>query len=139
VTAEPFTSSVEKEKDYLQNTHSIINLDGTERIFVGYEKTVKTVSSIRQAITKINIAQTVMEQELEHEEQQISQVYSLLGCRAVALMMGAVRTSEASVSINLATRRYIPEDSKLHTRRGENLKSYKRRLNRECHYQQTRR
>jgi hypothetical protein len=72
VTAEPFTSSVEKEKDYLQNTRSFINLDGTERIFVGYEKTVKTVSSIRQAITKINIAQTVMEQELEHEEQQIS-------------------------------------------------------------------
>jgi hypothetical protein len=30
-----------------------------------------------------------------------------------ALMMEAVRTSETSVNFNVATRRYIPEDSKL--------------------------
>jgi hypothetical protein len=42
-----------------------------------------------------------------------------------ALMMEAVRTSETSVNINLTTRRYIPEDSKLHTHRRENLKSHK--------------
>jgi hypothetical protein len=40
-----------------------------------------------------------------------------------ALMMEAVRTSETSVNINLATRRYIPEDCKLHARGRENLKS----------------
>jgi hypothetical protein len=42
----------------------------------------------------------------------------------IALMMEAVRTSETSVSFNVSTRRYIPEDSKLHTRRRENLKSH---------------
>jgi hypothetical protein len=39
------------------------------------------------------------------------------------LMMEAVRTSETSVSSE-TTRRYIPEDSDLHTRRRENLKSH---------------
>jgi len=43
----------------------------------------------------------------------------------IALMMEAVRTSETSVNFNVTTRRYIPEDSKLHTRRRENLKSHK--------------
>jgi hypothetical protein len=38
-------------------------------------------------------------------------------------MMEAVRTSETSVNFNVTTRCYIPEDSKLHTRRRENLKS----------------
>jgi hypothetical protein len=42
-----------------------------------------------------------------------------------AWMMEAVRTSETSVTFNVATRRYIPEDSKLHTRRHGNLKSRK--------------
>jgi hypothetical protein len=39
-------------------------------------------------------------------------------------MMEAVRTSETSVNTNFTTRRYITEDSKLHTRRRENLKSH---------------
>jgi hypothetical protein len=43
----------------------------------------------------------------------------------IARMMEAVRTSETSVNTNLTTRRYIPEDSKLHTRLRENLKSHK--------------
>jgi hypothetical protein len=38
--------------------------------------------------------------------------------------MDAVRTSEMTVHSNETTRRYIPEDSKLHTRRRENLKSH---------------
>jgi hypothetical protein len=42
----------------------------------------------------------------------------------IALMMEAVRTSETSVNFNVATRLYIPEDSKLHTHRRENLKSH---------------
>jgi hypothetical protein len=38
--------------------------------------------------------------------------------------MEAARTSETSVDIQLRTRQYIPEDSVLHTRRRENLKSH---------------
>jgi hypothetical protein len=38
--------------------------------------------------------------------------------------MEAVRTSETLVNIYLTTRKYISEDSKLHTRRRENLKSH---------------
>jgi hypothetical protein len=33
-------------------------------------------------------------------------------------------TSETSAHFNVTARRYIPEDSKLHTRRHENLKSH---------------
>jgi hypothetical protein len=40
-------------------------------------------------------------------------------------MMEAARTSETSVDIQLWTWQYIPEDSELHTRRRENLKSHK--------------
>jgi hypothetical protein len=43
----------------------------------------------------------------------------------LVLMMEAVRTSETLVNINLTTRQYIPEDSKLHTRCRENLKSHR--------------
>jgi hypothetical protein len=41
--------------------------------------------------------------------------FSLLGHSAViiTLVMEAVRSSETSVSFNVTTRRYIPEDSKL--------------------------
>jgi hypothetical protein len=42
----------------------------------------------------------------------------------IALMMEAVRTSQTSVNIYLTTRQYIPEDSELHTRRREDLKSH---------------
>jgi hypothetical protein len=42
----------------------------------------------------------------------------------IALVMEAVRTSEKSVDIYMTTRHYIPEDSELHTRRRENLKSH---------------
>jgi hypothetical protein len=41
-----------------------------------------------------------------------------------ALMMEAVSTSETLVSVYQTTRRNIPEDSHLHTRRRENLKSH---------------
>jgi hypothetical protein len=39
-------------------------------------------------------------------------------------MMEAVRISETSVNFNVTTRRYIAEDSKLHIRHRENLKSH---------------
>jgi hypothetical protein len=42
----------------------------------------------------------------------------------IILMMEAVRTSETSVNFNVTTLRYIPEDSKLHFRRRESLKSH---------------
>jgi hypothetical protein len=42
----------------------------------------------------------------------------------IALMMEAARTSETSVNIQLRTWQYIPEDSELHTRHHENLKSH---------------
>jgi hypothetical protein len=42
----------------------------------------------------------------------------------IVLMMEAIRTSETSVKFNVTTRRHIPEYSKLHTRRRENLKSH---------------
>jgi hypothetical protein len=42
----------------------------------------------------------------------------------IALMMEAVSASETSVNFYQTTRRYNPDDSHLHTRRRENLKSY---------------
>jgi hypothetical protein len=50
---------------------------------------------------------------------------SPLGYSISTLMMEAVCTSKTSVYFK-TTRRYIPEDSHLHTRRRENLKSAKR-------------
>jgi hypothetical protein len=41
-----------------------------------------------------------------------------------ASIIRAARTSESSVDIDLITRQYISEDSELHTRRRENLKSH---------------
>jgi hypothetical protein len=41
----------------------------------------------------------------------------------IRAMMEAARTSETSVKIQLRTRQSIREDSELHTRRRENLKS----------------
>jgi hypothetical protein len=40
------------------------------------------------------------------------------------LMMEAARTSETLVNFYQTTRRYNPEDSHLHSRRRQNLKSY---------------
>jgi hypothetical protein len=42
----------------------------------------------------------------------------------IRVMMEAVCTSEMSVNIYLTTQQYIPEDSKLHIRHHENLKSH---------------
>jgi hypothetical protein len=55
----------------------------------------------------------------------VSEVRAVSMIRAlIVLMMEAARTSETSVEIQLRTRLYIPEDSELHTRRRENLKSH---------------
>jgi hypothetical protein len=42
----------------------------------------------------------------------------------ITLMMEAASTSETSINFYQTTRCYSPEDSHLHTRRSENLKSY---------------
>jgi hypothetical protein len=42
----------------------------------------------------------------------------------IVLMIEAANTSETSVNFYQTTRRNIPEDSHLHTRRRENLKSH---------------
>jgi hypothetical protein len=47
----------------------------------------------------------------------------MLAASITALMMEAARTSETSVNVYQTTRRYNPEDSHLHTRLRENLKS----------------
>jgi hypothetical protein len=53
----------------------------------------------------------------------VSQVHAAF---ITALMMEVAHTSETSVNIKLRTRQYIPEDSELHTRYSENLKSHKK-------------
>jgi hypothetical protein len=50
---------------------------------------------------------------------------SIIRAPKIVLMMEAARSSETSVYIQLKTRQYIPDDSELHTRRRENLKSHK--------------
>jgi hypothetical protein len=49
------------------------------------------------------------------------------------MMMEAVRMSETSVHFNETTQRYIPEDSKLHTRRREDLKSHNSHISYDNH------
>jgi hypothetical protein len=48
-----------------------------------------------------------------------------VGQSFIALMTEAVRISETSAHLNVTTRRYIPEDCRLHTRHHENLKYHK--------------
>jgi hypothetical protein len=50
-------------------------------------------------------------------------ISEVLSASIIALIMEAVRTSETSVNFYQTTRRYNPEDSRLHTRRREKLKS----------------
>jgi hypothetical protein len=57
---------------------------------------------------------------------------SIIKAVIIALMMEAARTSETSVDIQSRTWQYIPEDSELHTRRRENLKSRIMRHLRSC-------
>jgi hypothetical protein len=55
----------------------------------------------------------------------VSEVRTAFIFRAmIALMMEAVHASEMSVCIHLTTGQYIPENSKLHTRCLENVKSH---------------
>jgi hypothetical protein len=55
------------------------------------------------------------------EEFKIAVFWDTAPCRAIALMMEAVNTSETSVNVYKTTRRNSPQDSHLR-RRHENLK-----------------
>jgi hypothetical protein len=54
----------------------------------------------------------------------VSEVLAASIISAIALMMETASTSETPVNIYQNTRRNIPEDSHLHTRRREYLKSH---------------
>jgi hypothetical protein len=51
-------------------------------------------------------------------------VFWVIAQWAIALMTEAASTSETSINFYQTTRRNNPEDSHLHTRRRENLKSH---------------
>jgi hypothetical protein len=51
-------------------------------------------------------------------------IITVISASIIALMMEAISTSETYVNFYQNTRRNIPEDSHLHTRRRENLKSH---------------
>jgi hypothetical protein len=57
--------------------------------------------------------------------QKFTDVSEMLAVSIIALMMEAASTSETSVNFYQTTRRINPEDSPLHIRRHENLKSHK--------------
>jgi predicted secreted protein len=57
-------------------------------------------------------------------KQMLTDVSEARTASSIALIMQAVHTSETSVNIYLTTRQYNPEDSELHNRRRENLKSH---------------
>jgi hypothetical protein len=60
----------------------------------------------------------------------LTNVYEVLTASILkVMMMEALRIFETSVNINLTTQQYIPEDSKLHTRCRENLKSHNENYN----------
>jgi hypothetical protein len=56
----------------------------------------------------------------------LTDVSEVLTASNIKAMMEAVSTSETSVNIYQTTRRIIPEDKHLHTRRRENLKSHQK-------------
>jgi ribosomal protein L14 len=55
---------------------------------------------------------------------KLTDVSEVRSASIIRTMMEAVRASGTSVNFNVTTWRYIPEDSKLHTRRREKLKSH---------------
>ncbi|XP_067121320.1 uncharacterized protein [Centruroides vittatus] len=65
-------SSVDKVLDYLKRKGCHSSLDATELIFLGYAKTLKTFSPRRQIMTKMKIAQIMMKQELEEQDDRAS-------------------------------------------------------------------
>lgn len=65
------TSSVDSLINYFQ-TKKKTDMDATELLFLAHARTVKTFSGKRQAITKMKIAQVIMEQELQHQEELLS-------------------------------------------------------------------
>lgn len=63
-------SAVDRVIEHLQNKRGRNDYDATELIFLGYAKTIKSFSLERQAQTKLEIAQVIMKQEIEHIREQ---------------------------------------------------------------------
>lgn len=57
------TSSVDTVVHYLENKRRQVDMDAIDLIFLGYSKTVKSFSKKRQALTKMKIAEIIMQQE----------------------------------------------------------------------------
>jgi hypothetical protein len=97
------------------STHSLIHSDV-------YRTTAKTISEllfIQASIIKMTVF-------WDAAPCSLLEVYRRFrgACCAIALMMETANTSETPVSFYQATRRNILEDSHLHTRHRENLKSH---------------
>jgi hypothetical protein len=58
----------------------------------------------------------------------VSEVRAVSIITAITLFLVAARTSQTSVDIQQKPRQYIPEDSELHTRRREKLKSHNEKI-----------
>jgi hypothetical protein len=75
------------------------------------------INDLNQSLESSGMQRALMMEAVRTSE---TSVYS----KGTTLMMEAVRTSETSFYSKETTLLYIPEVSKLHTRRRENLKSY---------------
>lgn len=67
------SSATELTNYYENNTNTVY--DGTDSLMLAHAKTIKTFSGRRQAITKMKIAEVIMEQELLHLEDASSTEY----------------------------------------------------------------
>lgn len=81
------SSSVSELIKYFESERKI-EYDAIDHIFFAYAKTIRTFSGRRQAITKMKIAQVIMEQELLHQEELAStnksKPESADGCKCIS-------------------------------------------------------
>lgn len=74
-SAQASSSSAVETTNYYDNNTTTILYDGTDSLMLAHAKTIKTFSGRRQAITKMKIAEVIMEQELLHLEDDSSTEY----------------------------------------------------------------
>ncbi|CAL1671958.1 unnamed protein product [Lasius platythorax] len=89
-------SSVDKVLQYFQNKRGRYDFDATDLILLGYAKTIKTFSLERQAKTKLQIAEIIMRQEIEHqrEQEQRPAIQSIPGTQNTWLFPGECSSFE---------------------------------------------
>lgn len=73
-SAQASSSSATEPTNYYENNTNTVH-DGTDSLMLAHAKTIKTFSGRRQAITKMKIAEVIMEQELLHLEDVSSTEY----------------------------------------------------------------